>query len=262
MIMAAGRAAQQALIAQLQEEDAFIEFPPEAETWSLDGIQTFYDTCGEIRPDAPAETPAAAAAAAPAAAAAAAAPVQQDHQQAETEPEPEPEASLEEMRADLKQRLLAAAALAEKHRALAEAVEQQQTRLSALDPPTPTDLAHELMPSATALNLGGLVQQPPAKTGSFPVGGWKSRNPQDLCAAAYRAVAITAGIPFRPHGLFGPADASSLQEMAARPGAAAFQKHLWDTDAQRWALAEDTWVRKRLFFFSSFFSHARELSLL
>jgi hypothetical protein len=42
--------------------------------------------------------------------------------------------------------------------------------------------------------------------------------------------------------------------MAARPGAAAFQKHLWDTDAQRWALAEDTWVRKRLFFFSSFFS--------
>jgi hypothetical protein len=245
--MAADRAAQQALIAQLQEEDAFIEFPPEAETWSLDGIQTFYDTCGEIRPDAP--TPAAI----PPAATAAAAPVQQDHQQAETEPEPEPEASLEEMRADLKQRLLAAAALAEKHRALAEAVEQQQTRLAALDPPTPTDLAHELMPSATALNLGGLVQQPPAKTGSFPVGGWKSRNPQDLCAAAYRAVAITAGIPFRPHGLFGPADARSLQEMAARPGAAAFQKHLWDTDAQRWALAKDTWVRKCLFF-SSFFS--------
>ena len=118
--------------------------------------------------------------------------------------ETEPDASLEEMRAELKQRLLAASALAEKHRALAEALESQQQRLADLQPPAPIDLADRLMGSSNKL-LGGLVEQPPPTTGSFPVGGWKSRNPQNMTSAAYRDVAVSAGIPFRAHGLFGPA---------------------------------------------------------
>jgi len=196
-----------ALIAQLKEEDAFIEFPEEAERWSLDAIQTFYDTCGEIRPDEES------AAAAPAAAVPAAAP----------QPEPEPEQpaaggaepSLEEMRAELKQRLLAAAALAEKHRALAESLEAQQQRTAALaQPAEPMDL----MAASSGQQLGGAVEQPPAKTGSFPVGGWKASRPSDMTAAGYRDACIAAGIPFRPNGLFGSADIDLLQSMAARPG--------------------------------------------
>ena len=50
--------------------------------------------------------------------------------------------------------------------------------------------------------LGGLVAQPAALSGSFPVGGWQARNPSDLTAQQYREVAVAAGIPFRPHGLF------------------------------------------------------------
>jgi hypothetical protein len=232
--MADQRATHRALIAQLREEDAFIEFPAEAEAkWSLEDIQTFYDTCGEIFPEpenmdskqeaqTPNETTTAGTATA-----------QSDAT------ETEPEASLEEMRAELKQKLLAAAALAEKHRALAEALEVQQQRFAGLERPAPTDLADQLMALS---NLGGLVEQPAPTTGSFPVGGWKARNPQDMTSAAYRAAAVAAGIPFRPNGLFGPADADALREMAARPGAAAFQKHLWDLDAQRWAIATDTWA--------------------
>eukprot|EP01043_Picozoa_sp_COSAG02_P023882 COSAG02_NODE_1288_length_13447_cov_17.387549_9_plen_366_part_00 len=236
--MADDRATHRALIAQLREEDAFIEFPAEAEaSWSLEDIQTYYDTCGEIVPESTAlkEEGSEQVQAEPSneATVAGTVPAQLDAMGTE------PGASLEEMRAELKQKLLAAAALAEKHRALAEALDGQQQRLAVLDPPAPTDLANQLMAPS---NLGGLVEQPPPITGSFPVGGWKARNPQDMTSAAYREEAVAAGIPFRPHGLFGPADADALREMAARPGAAAFQKHLWDLDAQRWAIATDTWA--------------------
>eukprot|EP01045_Picozoa_sp_COSAG04_P017972 COSAG04_NODE_1629_length_6113_cov_8.075324_2_plen_91_part_00 len=33
-----------------------------------------------------------------------------------------------------------------------------------------------------------------------------------------------------------------LAELSRRPGAAPFQKHLWHTEEQRWALAEETWA--------------------
>ena len=64
-------AEQAALIEKLQEEDAFIEFPPEAHAWTLAEIQTFYDTCGEIAPGEPEGQP-------------------QPEPQPEPEPEPEP----------------------------------------------------------------------------------------------------------------------------------------------------------------------------
>ena len=229
-----------ALIARLREEDAFIEFPPEAAAkWSMDDIQVFYDTCGQICPETTEQAECCDQAT-------------ERTNEGATSPEPavvaeldgaevEPEPSLEEMRAELKQRLLAAAALAEKHRALAEALEGQQQRLAALDPPAPADLSDQLM-APSNLPLGGLVAQPAPTTGSFPVGGWKSRNPRDMTSAAYRDAAVATGIPFRPHGLFGPTDADILREMASRAGAAAFQKHLWDSEEQRWALATETWA--------------------
>ena len=102
--MADERATHKALIAQLREEDAFIEFPAEAEAnWSLEDIQTFYDTCGEILPESTVRTAGSEqvqAESANEATTAGTAPVQLGATNTE------PGASLEEMRAELKQKLL------------------------------------------------------------------------------------------------------------------------------------------------------------
>jgi hypothetical protein len=47
-------AAQRALISELRQLDAYLDFPAGAEEWLLEDLQLFYDTCGELSPEPPA----------------------------------------------------------------------------------------------------------------------------------------------------------------------------------------------------------------
>lgn len=44
------------LIEELLGQDPNLEFPPDAEAWSVEALQTFYDTAGAILPDEPDES--------------------------------------------------------------------------------------------------------------------------------------------------------------------------------------------------------------